>query len=56
LIAAGEVREDDAMAREHDRTDAFRGARFTRSDLSGTTFRDCDLSGVRITTTAQRGS
>ncbi|MBW0114519.1 DinB family protein [Pseudonocardia abyssalis] len=36
-------------ASEHDRTDAFRGARFTRSDLSGSTFHDCDLSGVRIT-------
>lgn len=37
------------MSSEHDRTDAFRGARFTRSDLSGATFRDCDLSGIRIT-------
>ncbi len=36
------------MSSDHDRTDAFRGARFTRSDLSGATFRDCDLSGVRV--------
>lgn len=37
------------MSEAHDRTDAFRGTRFTLSDLSGATFRDCDLSGVRIT-------
>ncbi|MHA6785665.1 DinB family protein [Pseudonocardia saturnea] len=37
------------MSSDHDRTDAFRGARLTRSDLSGATIRDCDLSGVRIT-------
>lgn len=37
------------MSSDHDRTEAFRGARFTRSDLSGASFHDCDLSGVRIT-------
>ncbi|GAA3247384.1 DinB family protein [Pseudonocardia petroleophila] len=37
------------MSSDHDRTDAFRGARFTRSDLSGATFHDCDLRGARIT-------
>jgi hypothetical protein len=31
-----------------DHTDAFRGARFTVADLTGATFRDCDLSRVRI--------
>jgi DinB superfamily/Pentapeptide repeats (8 copies) len=29
-------------------TDAFRGARFTESDLTGATFRDCDLRQVKI--------
>ena len=37
------------MPTDHDRTDAFRGARLTRSDLSGAVLRDCDLRGVRIT-------
>lgn len=36
------------MPAEHDRTDAFRGARFTRADLGGAVFRDSDLRGVRI--------
>lgn len=36
------------MAADQDRTDAFRGARFTRSDLGGAAFRDSDLRGVRI--------
>lgn len=31
-----------------DHTDAFRGASFTVADLSGATFRDCDLTRVRI--------
>lgn len=38
---------DDPL--RHDSTDALRGARFTRSDLSGAVLRDCDLRGVRIT-------
>lgn len=33
---------------EHSDTAAFRGARFRRADLSGATFRDCNLAGVRI--------
>ena len=36
------------MAMEHTHTDAFRGARFHVVDLSGATFRECDLSGVRV--------
>jgi RimJ/RimL family protein N-acetyltransferase len=36
------------MAAEYRRTDAFRGASFTSSDLTGATFRDCDLRGVKI--------
>lgn len=36
------------MAEEHSDTDRFRGARFTGVDLSGATFRDCDLRGVKI--------
>lgn len=36
------------MPAEHTRTDAFRGARFSAVDLSGATFRDCDLTGARI--------
>jgi len=31
-----------------DHTDAFRGASFTVADLTGATFRDCDLSQVKI--------
>jgi hypothetical protein len=36
------------MAADYDGTDAFRGARFTSADLSGATFRDCDLRRVKI--------
>jgi hypothetical protein len=36
------------MTEEHSDTDQFRGARFTGVDLSGATFRDCDLRGVKI--------
>src|SRR5262249_12681284 len=36
------------MAAAYDDTDAFRGARFTGADLSGATFRDCDLRQVKI--------
>lgn len=32
------------MAAEYEQTEAFRGARFTRADLTGARFRDCDLS------------
>jgi DinB family protein len=34
--------------RSIEQTAAFRGAHFLVADLTGTTFRDCDLSGVRI--------
>jgi DinB superfamily len=33
---------------EHTRTDAFREAHFQSSDLTGATFRDCLMGGVRI--------
>lgn len=36
------------MAAGHHQTDAFRGASFTGADLSGATFRDCDLHNVKI--------
>jgi hypothetical protein len=36
------------MTRQHHDTDEFRGARFTRADLTGITVRDCDLTGVQI--------
>lgn len=36
------------MAAEYDLTDALRGARFTDSDLSGATFRSCDLRGIKV--------
>jgi uncharacterized protein YjbI with pentapeptide repeats len=36
------------MAAEYDHTDAFHGASFTRADLTGATFRDCDLRQVKI--------
>ncbi|MGI8722342.1 MAG: DinB family protein [Geodermatophilaceae bacterium] len=36
------------MAEDYTHTDAFRGATFTSADLTGATFRDCDLSQVRI--------
>jgi hypothetical protein len=39
------------MPAEYQNTDAFRGARFTTADLSGATFRDCDLSRVKIVDT-----
>jgi hypothetical protein len=39
---------DGAMAAQHHQTDAFRGASFTGADLSGATFRDCDLRNVKI--------
>jgi hypothetical protein len=36
------------MAAIHDHTEEFRGATFTRSDLAGARFHDCDLSKVKI--------
>ncbi len=33
---------------EHHDTDAFRGARFTGADLTGATFRACDLRSVKV--------
>jgi DinB superfamily/Pentapeptide repeats (8 copies) len=36
------------MTAEYDHTDAFRGARFTETDLTGAKFRDCDLRQVKI--------
>ncbi|MGP4096609.1 DinB family protein [Nonomuraea sp. KM90] len=36
------------MAARYEDTDAFRGANFTDADLSGATFRSCDLRGIRI--------
>jgi len=40
--------DNGAVAADYNGTDAFRGASFTASDLTGATFRDCDLSRVRI--------
>lgn len=37
------------MADEYRDTDALRGARFSGADLTGATFRDCDLRKVRVT-------
>ena len=39
------------MPTEYRNTDAFHGARFTTADLSDATFRDCDLSRVKIVDT-----
>ena len=36
------------MSVTHHDTDEFREARFKHADLSGVTFRDCDLTGLRI--------
>lgn len=36
------------MAREYRDSDTFQGARFTGSDFSGATIRDCDLTGLKI--------
>ncbi len=36
------------MAEEYTNTDNFRGARFTGLDFSGVTFRDCDMSHLKI--------
>ncbi|TWP53329.1 DinB family protein [Lentzea tibetensis] len=36
------------MAAEHEHTTAFRGARFTDSDLGGVRIRSCDLTGLRV--------
>jgi hypothetical protein len=36
------------VAEQYSDTDRFRGARFTGVDMSGATFRDCDLRGVKI--------
>jgi hypothetical protein len=41
--------ENDAMAENYRDTDIFRGASFTGVDLTGATFRDCDLRRVKIT-------
>jgi len=35
------------MTRKLSESDEFRGARFTRVDLSGATFRPVDLTGAR---------
>jgi hypothetical protein len=40
--------ETEPEPQVHANTRAFRGASFHYADLSGTTFRDCDLRGVRI--------
>jgi hypothetical protein len=37
-----------AMAANHSHTDAFCGARFLGVDLTGATFRDCDLRRVKV--------
>jgi DinB superfamily/Pentapeptide repeats (8 copies) len=42
------VMENGAMAAEYQNTDAFRGASFTSADLTGATFRDCDLRKLKI--------
>src|SRR4029079_15357465 len=36
------------VTKEVSNTDEFRGARFTRVNLAGTTFRDVDLSGAKF--------
>lgn len=36
------------MAAEYEHTDAFRGASFSSADLTGATFRDCNLRKVKI--------
>jgi DinB superfamily/Pentapeptide repeats (8 copies) len=36
------------MAAEYEKTQAFRGARFTDADFTGATFRDCDLRRVKV--------
>jgi len=43
------IGDNGAVAADHDRTDAFRGASFTGADFTGANFRDCDLSQVKIT-------
>jgi DinB superfamily/Pentapeptide repeats (8 copies) len=40
--------DNGAMAADYNGTDAFRGASFTGTDLTGAKFRDCDLRQVRI--------
>ncbi|MBW8765191.1 MAG: DinB family protein [Geodermatophilales bacterium] len=40
--------EPKSMPQVHANTRAFAGASFHYADLSGATFRDCDMSGVRI--------
>jgi len=47
-VGVGRIEDNDQMAVEHTDTDAFRGARFTGADLTGATFRDCDLRGLKI--------
>jgi hypothetical protein len=42
------IRQNVAMPEEYLRTDAFRGATFTEADLHDATFRDCDMSNVKI--------
>ena len=42
------LEDNGVMAAEYHQTDAFRGARFTESNLSGARFHDCDLNGVKI--------
>src|SRR3954454_3306119 len=40
--------EPKSMPQMHANTRAFAGASFHYADLNGATFRDCDMSGVRI--------
>jgi hypothetical protein len=47
-VVAQAIGDNDAMSDEYHDTVTFRGARFTRADLTGATFRDCDLGKVKI--------
>ncbi len=47
-MAVQAIGDNDAMADEYHDTDRFRAARFTRADLTGATFRDCDLRKLKI--------
>jgi uncharacterized damage-inducible protein DinB len=44
-----------AVPSDHRDTDSFRGASFRGVDLTGATFRDCDLSDVRIVSSVATG-
>ena len=43
------------MSDDYADTDAFRGAAFSRADLTGARFRDCDLTGVKIVSSLVAG-